>query len=70
MPVTELPAVDTYGDHRLAMAFAPAAVFIPGMVVRDVEVVDKSYPAFWSDLAGAGFRLADASMPVEEPVAD
>lgn len=63
MPLTELPEVDTYGDHRLAMAFAPAAIFVPGMVVRDVAVVDKSYPAFWADLAAAGFRLADASLP-------
>lgn len=68
LPVTAIPEIDTYGDHRLAMAFAPAAIFVPGLMVRDVAVVDKSYPAFWADLAAAGFRLVDASLPAgEEP---
>lgn len=59
-PVFERPVIDTYGDHRMAMAFAPAALYVPGLVIRDVEVVDKSYPTFWSDMAKAGFTLADA----------
>lgn len=51
------PTIDTHGDHRLAMAFAPAAVRFPGLVVNDAEVVTKSYPAFWRHLEQAGFSL-------------
>lgn len=70
MPVRELPVFDTYDDHRMAMAFAPVAVYIPGIVVRDVEVVDKSYPGYWDALRAAGFTLADPADPMpatEEP---
>ena len=49
--------IDTHGDHRLAMAFAPAAVRFPGLVINDAEVVSKSYPAFWKHLEQAGFTL-------------
>lgn len=66
-PIFETPQIDTYADHRMAMAFAPAAVFIPGLVIRDIEVVSKSYPAFWDDLRSAGFILTDASIPLPDP---
>jgi 3-phosphoshikimate 1-carboxyvinyltransferase len=54
---TNPPIIDTHGDHRLAMAFAPAAVRFPGLVINDAEVVTKSYPAFWRHLEQAGFTL-------------
>lgn len=58
VPVTaEFPTIDTHGDHRLAMAFAPATVRFPGLVINDAEVVSKSYPAFWKHLEQAGFTL-------------
>lgn len=58
VPVEQVPPViDTHGDHRLAMAFAPAAVRYPGLVINDAEVVTKSYPAFWRHLEQAGFTL-------------
>ena len=63
MPVNERPIIDTYGDHRIAMAFAPVSVFVPGIVVRDIEVVDKSYPGFWRDLTAAGFVLREWPLP-------
>lgn len=50
-------AVDTFDDHRMAMAFAPAAVIHPGLVIRDAAVVSKSYPDFWSHLEAAGFKI-------------
>ncbi len=59
MPITRLPVIDTCDDHRMAMAFAPAAIFIPGICVRNPEVVTKSYPDFWKDLAAAGFVIHD-----------
>lgn len=53
----EPPVIDPHGDHRLAMAFAPAAVRFPGLIVTDAAVVDKSYPAFWRHLERAGFII-------------
>ncbi len=49
--------IDTYEDHRMAMAFAPAANLFPGLRINNPEVVSKSYPAFWDDLQAAGFRI-------------
>lgn len=67
MPVFELPAIDTYDDHRMAMAFAPLATLIPGLIIKDVEVVSKSYPGFWDDLRHAGFIITDAAEPLPDP---
>lgn len=44
----------------MAMAFAPAAVFIPGIEIKDAKVVTKSYPGFWKDMASAGFHIVDS----------
>jgi 3-phosphoshikimate 1-carboxyvinyltransferase len=40
--------IATYDDHRMAMAFAPAALFRP-IVIENPQVVSKSYPRFWED---------------------
>jgi 3-phosphoshikimate 1-carboxyvinyltransferase len=48
--------VNTYDDHRMAMAFAPLALLIPEAEIEDADVVEKSYPAFWKDLAKVGFK--------------
>lgn len=54
----ECPApIETYGDHRMAMAFAPAAIFHPGLRIRGAECVSKSYPRFWADMEAAGFTI-------------
>tara|TARA_R110002049_G_scaffold696_6_gene4375 strand:- start:134642 stop:135871 length:1230 start_codon:yes stop_codon:yes gene_type:complete len=42
-------AIDTYNDHRMAMAFAPLALKT-SIIINDAEVVSKSYPDFWNDL--------------------
>ncbi|MDB4904456.1 MAG: aroA [Mucilaginibacter sp.] len=49
--------VNTYDDHRMAMAFAPLALLIPEVEIEDAKVVEKSYPAFWSDLEKVGFEV-------------
>ncbi|PCI06204.1 MAG: 3-phosphoshikimate 1-carboxyvinyltransferase [Flavobacteriaceae bacterium] len=41
-------AIDTYQDHRMAMAFAPLASKVD-IVINEAEVVSKSYPDFWED---------------------
>jgi len=43
--------IDTYGDHRMAMAFAVAGTKLPGMKIHDPEVVNKTFPTFWDKLA-------------------
>lgn len=65
-PVHELPVFDTYGDHRMAMALAPTAIFVPGIVVRGAETVEKSYPEYWENLREAGFTLLDPAEPLPE----
>lgn len=45
--------IDTYQDHRMAMAFAPLAIKIP-IIIQDSGVVTKSYPGFWQDLKASG----------------
>ena len=52
-----LEPIDTYQDHRIAMAFAPAAFKFPGLRINDPQVVTKSYPQFWADLELAGFDI-------------
>jgi 3-phosphoshikimate 1-carboxyvinyltransferase len=49
-------SVATYKDHRMAMAFAPLALF-GELTIEKPEVVDKSYPHYWDDLKVAGFEL-------------
>lgn len=44
----------TYEDHRMAMAFAPLATKL-SISFDDREVVNKSYPTFWDDMANLGF---------------
>lgn len=59
VPIQTIPVISTYGDHRMAMAFAPAALYLPGLVIDAPEVVTKSYPGFWDDLRAAGFTLKE-----------
>lgn len=51
-------SVDTYNDHRMAMAFAPLGLKTT-LHVKDAEVVSKSYPQFWEDLKNIGFQLEE-----------
>ena len=41
-------AIDTYQDHRMAMAFAPLALKVP-ITINEAEVVTKSFTSFWKD---------------------
>lgn len=53
------PHICTYHDHRMAMAFAPAAIRFPGLIIDDAQVVSKSYPLFWEHLRQAGFKIEE-----------
>jgi len=48
--------INTYNDHRMAMAFAPLAIKT-SLIIDDAAVVNKSYPTFWQDLEHIGFIL-------------
>ncbi len=43
------PVIDTYEDHRMAMAFAPASLLIPSIEINEPQVVSKSYPGYWKE---------------------
>ena len=49
-------SIDTYNDHRMAMAFAPLALKTD-LYINDAGVVSKSYPDFWEDLRRLGFNI-------------
>lgn len=55
----ELPEIETYKDHRMAMAFAPASLVLGAIKIKDAGVVSKSYPLFWKDLKGMGFEVKE-----------
>src|SRR5690606_19073961 len=42
--------LETYGDHRMAMALAVAGARLPNIVIKDPSCVAKTYPAFFDDL--------------------
>ena len=50
-------AIDTYEDHRMAMAFAPVALVNGSIRINNPHVVSKSYPRYWDNLLAAGFQL-------------
>lgn len=52
-------SIDTYEDHRMALAFAPIA-FLQPVVINNPQVVTKSYPSFWEDLKTAGFGIEES----------
>jgi 3-phosphoshikimate 1-carboxyvinyltransferase len=52
-------AIDTYHDHRMAMAFGPMALKV-NLLINDAAVVSKSYPDYWEDLKKLGFGISEA----------
>lgn len=51
--------INTYEDHRMAMAFAALAMKLDKITVEHPEVVKKSYPGFWADLKKVGFVVEE-----------
>lgn len=52
--------IDTYEDHRMALAFAPASLRLDALKINQPQVVTKSYPNYWEDLKAAGFEIVDS----------
>lgn len=55
----ENPIIETYHDHRMALAFAPMAIAGLKLQVAEPMVVTKSYPRFWEDLGKVGFEITE-----------
>jgi 3-phosphoshikimate 1-carboxyvinyltransferase len=53
-----LPEIETYHDHRMAMAFAPVCQQAGPLAILDPMVVTKSYPGYWEDLKKVGFEIS------------
>ena len=51
-------AIDTYEDHRMALAFAPLSLKMP-ISINNPQVVTKSYPHYWDDLKKAQFTIQE-----------
>jgi len=50
-------SINTYKDHRMAMAFSPLALLVP-IKIKDPDVVSKSYPNFWEDLKSINYTIS------------
>lgn len=53
---TDIPTLETYNDHRMAMCMAPLAQIYP-IRINNEMVVEKSYPTFWEDWTKLGFTI-------------
>lgn len=51
--------IETYKDHRMAMAFAPLCLVLGNININEPSVVSKSYPHYWDDLKSAGFEITE-----------
>lgn len=59
---TEMQAnagIDTYEDHRMAMAFAPCCLKLNDIIINNPQVVSKSYPGYWEHLKACGFNIEE-----------
>ena len=55
-PFPNKVSIDTYEDHRMAMAFAPLATELD-LTINNPGVVNKSYPRYWDDMKKAGYKI-------------
>ncbi|MBO97558.1 MAG: 3-phosphoshikimate 1-carboxyvinyltransferase [Flavobacteriales bacterium] len=49
--------INTHQDHRMAMSFAPLCLKYGEIIIKNSDVVKKSYPNFWKDFNLAGFKI-------------
>jgi 3-phosphoshikimate 1-carboxyvinyltransferase len=50
--------INTYDDHRMAMAFATLGIVKP-IIINNPKVISKSFPSFWSVLEKLNFKLSE-----------
>lgn len=49
--------IETYDDHRIAMAFAVLGTMVPGVVIKGRRAVDKTFPTFWKAINECGIEI-------------
>lgn len=49
--------IETYNDHRMALAFSPLALKLGEIKIKNPDVVNKSYPGYWEDIKNVGFDV-------------
>ncbi len=59
--IYKIQKIDTYQDHRMALAFAPIALCTNEIIINNPDVVTKSYPTYWDDLKMIGFSIEEIS---------
>ena len=62
--------IDSWGDHRIAMALSLAGLLVPGVEIGDPQVVTKSFPGYFREMGGLGggstfFSAEGAELAVE-----
>jgi 3-phosphoshikimate 1-carboxyvinyltransferase len=50
-------SIETYHDHRIAMAFAQAALVIEGIRILNSGTTAKTWPGYWRDLQSVGIEM-------------
>ena len=50
--------VETYKDHRMALAFAALSIATKEITINNPEVITKSYPDYWENLKEVGFKIS------------
>ena len=48
--------IDTYDDHRMALAFSPLSVLVE-LIINDSNVISKSFPEYWTTLKNLNFKI-------------
>ncbi|MDE6339671.1 MAG: 3-phosphoshikimate 1-carboxyvinyltransferase, partial [Muribaculaceae bacterium] len=54
LPIVENEVIECYDDHRIAMSFAPAAIKLGYVTIRDPQCVDKSFPDYFEEIRKVG----------------
>ena len=49
--------IDTYSDHRIALAFSPLVIKTKSLKINNPHVVEKSYPKYWNHLNKMGIEV-------------
>ncbi|MDO9512673.1 MAG: 3-phosphoshikimate 1-carboxyvinyltransferase [Bacteroidales bacterium] len=60
-PICPETPIQTYQDHRMAMAFAPLAGVFGSLKMVQPDVVSKSFPKFWKQIERCGFSMNHTS---------
>jgi 3-phosphoshikimate 1-carboxyvinyltransferase len=58
--VPQSASIETYDDHRMAMSMALLGAKTNGIIIKDPQVVNKSFPSYWKQMAQCGLKSSPA----------